>query len=84
MYITGVPTDALTTVTSAELGEQVAAWIEGGQEGPAPHSVHFPGGHQSIPPGETVILTMTLRPAHTYQFDDYSGDQQITAQAATP
>ena len=36
------------------------------RSGPVPHDLHFPGGHQTIPPGGTVVLTMTLRAGHTY------------------
>jgi hypothetical protein len=84
VYITGVPSDDPAAGTPDVIGEELGQWIEGGQAGPAPHDLHFPGGHQTIPPGGTVVLTMTLRPGHSYRFEDYSGDQPITATASTP
>ena len=81
VFIAGVPTRI--NPDWDVIGEQGGAWIEGGQVGPPPVEVQFPGGHQTIPPGETVVLTMTLRPAYSYQFQDFSGDQPIMAEAST-
>ena len=50
--------------------DEVGAWLEGGQVGPPPVPVHFPGGHQTIDPGVTIVLTLTLHPATTYAFVD--------------
>lgn len=54
-------------------GEQMVKWIEGGQSGPPPINVTFPGGQQSIKPGVTVNMTMMLQKGRTYHFDD-TGD----------
>ena len=81
VYIVGVPTKI--NPDWDVIGEKGGAWIEGGQVGPPPVEVQFPGGHQTIPPGETVVLTLTLRPAYSYQFQDFSGDQPIIAESST-
>lgn len=81
VFIAGVPNK--TTNDLGVIGEQIGAWIEGGQAGPPPVEVQFPGGHQTIQPGETVVLTMTLRPDYLYQFVDFSGDQPIIVVAST-
>ncbi len=60
-------------MSDLERGEELGRWIEGGQSGPPPINVDFPGGHQSIKPGVTVIMTITLRSGYTYHFDD-TGD----------
>lgn len=49
----------------------IGAWLEGGQVGPPPVPVHFPGGHQTIDPGVTVVLTLNLHSATTYAFVDF-------------
>ncbi len=54
--------------------DAVAAWLEGGQVGPPPVPLHFPGGHQTIEPGETIIFTLTLRSGWTYGFGDGTTD----------
>lgn len=60
--------------------DQLGAWLEGGQVGPPPFPVHFPGSHQSIDPGVTVVLTLTFHPATTYAFVDFERpDQMVTA-----
>ncbi|MFM2070434.1 MAG: hypothetical protein RLZZ623_697 [Actinomycetota bacterium] len=56
--------------TDLSRGEEVGAWMEGGQVGPPPIPVEFPGGLKSIAPGVTVVLTLTLKAAHTYMFSD--------------
>jgi hypothetical protein len=84
VYIAGLPSDHPAANRLDELDGEIGAWIEGGQVGTAPLPFHFPGGHQTLPPGETVVLTMTLRPGHVYQFEDFSGDEPITAVASTP
>ena len=60
--------------------ELLGAWLDGGQVGPPPFPVHFPGSHQSIDPGVTVVLTLTLHRATTYAFVDFERpDQMVTA-----
>ena len=56
--------------TDLSRGEEVGAWMEGGQVGPAPLPVEFTGGLKAIAPGVTVVLTLTLKAAHTYMFSD--------------
>ncbi len=69
--------------TNLDHGDELGAWLDGGQVGPAPFPVHFPGGQQSIGPGETVVLTMTLRAGTTYLFLDPSADPPNVAVAST-
>jgi hypothetical protein len=56
--------------TDLSRGEEVGAWMEGGQSGPAPLPVDFPGGLKSIAPGATVVVTITVKSGHTYMFSD--------------
>ncbi len=65
MNIGGVPIG-----TDLSRGEEVGAWMEGGQVGPGPIPVEFPGGLKSIAPGATVVLTVTVKSGHTYMFSD--------------
>ena len=51
--------------------DEIGAWLAGGQVGPPPVPVHFPGSHQTIEPGVTVVLTLDLRRATTYAFVDF-------------
>ena len=51
--------------------DEIGAWLEGGQVGPPPVPVHFPGSHQTIDPGVTVVLTLDLHRATTYAFVDF-------------
>lgn len=69
MNIGGVPSG-----TDLSRGEEVGAWMEGGQNGPPPLPIDFPGGLKSIAPGTTVVLTFTLKAAHTYMFSDNTND----------
>ena len=48
----------------------VDPWIEGGYEGEPP--VTFLGGMQTIPPGESVFLTIDLEPGVEYTAVDFS------------
>ena len=56
--------------TDLSRGEEIGTWMEGGQVGPPPLPIEFPGGLKSIAPGVTVVLTLTLKAAHTYMFSD--------------
>jgi hypothetical protein len=38
--------------------------------------VHFPGSHQTIDPGVTVVLTLDLHRATTYAFVDFQNGAQ--------
>jgi hypothetical protein len=60
--------------TDLSRGEEIGAWMEGGQVGPPPLPIEFPGGLKSIAPGVTVVLTLTLKAAHTYMFSDDTND----------
>lgn len=80
LYILGVPA---ATDAGTDIDGEVGSWIEGGQVDPAPREAHFPGGHQSIAPGETVVLTLTLRAGYRYQFEDFSGSEPHVATATT-
>ncbi len=51
--------------------DEVGAWLDGGQVGPPPIPVHFPGSQQTIAPGVTVLLTLSLDSATTYAFADF-------------
>ena len=80
MNIGGVPSG-----TDLSRGEEVVAWIEGGQSGPPPLPLDFPGGLKSIAPGVTAVLTFNLNAAHTYMFsDDNNGDGEIMALVDVP
>ncbi len=78
LYILGVPA---ATDPGIDIDGEVGEWIEGGQRGPAPREFHFPGGHQSIAPGESVVLTMTLRAGYRYHFEDFSGAEPLVTTA---
>ncbi len=56
--------------TDLSRGEEIGGWMEGGQVGPPPLPIEFPGGLKSIAPGVTVVLTLTLKAGHTYMFSD--------------
>jgi hypothetical protein len=56
--------------TDLSRGEEIGAWMEGGQVGPPPLPIDFPGGLKSIAPGATVVLTLTFKAGHTYMFSD--------------
>ncbi len=68
-------TGGVPTGTDLSRGAEIGAWMEGGQNGPPPLAVDFPGGLKSIAPGTTVILTLTVKTAHTYMFS-YDPDDQ--------
>ena len=68
--------------TDLSRGEEVGAWMEGGQVGPAPLPVEFPGGLKSIAPGVTVVLTLTFKAEHTYMFSDDTNE--LTALVDVP
>jgi hypothetical protein len=70
--------------TDLSRGEEIGAWMEGGQSGPPPLPIDFPGGVKSIAPGTTVDLTLTVKAAHTYMFSDATGDEEITALVDVP
>lgn len=80
MNIGGVPSS-----TDLSRGEEIGAWMEGGQSGPPPLPIDFPGGLKSIAPGVTAVLTFSLNAAHTYMFsDDNNGDGEILALVDVP
>ncbi len=56
--------------TDLSRGEEIGTWMEGGQVGPPPLPIEFPGGLKSIAPGVTVVLTLTFKANHTYMFSD--------------
>jgi hypothetical protein len=58
--------------------DEIGAWLEGGQVGPPPVPVHFPGSHQTIDPGVTVVLTLDLHRATTYAFVDFQTGAMAT------
>ena len=60
-----------------KVGPQIGAWFGGGQKGPPPGGLIGPGGHQTIDPGESVWLTVTLEHGYTYRFDDVSGKKPL-------
>lgn len=51
--------------------DEVGAWLEAGQVGPPPVPVHFPGSHQTIEHGVTVVLTLDFHRTTTYAFVDF-------------
>jgi hypothetical protein len=55
-------------------------WIGSGFQGPAP--ALFPGGMQSIPPGESVIVEMTFESGRSYTLEDFESklSSEITVQ----
>jgi hypothetical protein len=52
--------------------DEIGAWLDGGQVGPPPVPVHFPGSHQTVDPGVTVVLALDLHRATTYAFVDFA------------
>ena len=60
-------------------GDELGAWLEGGQVGPPPFPVHLPGSHQTIDPGVRVSLTWDLHRATTYAFIDFQTGAMATA-----
>jgi hypothetical protein len=76
LFIVGVKNPA-----NLDRSDELGAWLEGGQVGPPPFPVHFPGGHQTIDPGVSVRLTMNLRHGTTYAFVDFSTGATTTALA---
>lgn len=50
----------------------VDRYFGGGQEGPAP--AVFPGGLQSIPAGESIIMRITFEAGRSYIFQDFGND----------
>ena len=78
MYIMGLPAGS-----DFSLLVEVDQWIKGGQVGPAPLQVNLLGGIQSLPPGDTAVLALTLKAGYTYQFADYTGATTISALAST-
>ena len=64
----GMNTGGVPSGTDLSRGEEIGAWMEGGQDGPPPLPIDFPGGLKAIAPGTTVVLTLTLKTAHTYMF----------------
>jgi hypothetical protein len=77
VWVTGVPSDQ----DQRRLGE-IDTWFENGQVGPTPLGAHFPGGHQSIPPGASVMLAMTFRSGYTYHLVDNTGATPISTVVA--
>ncbi len=74
----GMDTGGVPIGTDLSRGAEVGAWMEGGQVGKAPLPIEFPGGLKSIAPGVSVVVTLTLKAAHTYMFsDDTNGLQTL-------
>jgi len=76
MNTVGVPAG-----TDLSRGDEVVAWMEGGQSGPPPLPIDGPGGLKTIAPGTTVVLTLTLKAAYTYLFSyepDDGGNEIMT------
>ena len=63
----------------ATLGRKIGQWFGKGQPGPAPGGLVGPGGHQTIQPGESVWLTVTLREGFLYRFEDFTGKKPLEA-----
>lgn len=76
--ISGVPPETAEGNLAA-LGSKVGQWMGAGQPGPAPGGFVGPGGHQTIPPGQSVWLTVTLQKGFVYRFDDFSGKKPFKA-----
>lgn len=73
LFIGGLPKNA-----DFSRVDEVGAWMDGGQDGPPPLPVVFPGGHQDIGPGQTVVLTITFRAGYAYHLNDNTGDQPLS------
>ena len=75
----GLNTGGVPTGTDLSRGQEIGAWMEGGQVGPPPLPIDFPGGLKAIAPGTTVVLTLTVKAAHTYMFsyDPDDGGEEI-------
>ncbi|HJR46387.1 MAG TPA: hypothetical protein VJ927_12370 [Actinomycetota bacterium] len=52
--------------------EDIDRWFGTGQKGPAP--AVFPGGLQSIPPGDAISLRITFEEGRTYVFQDFENE----------
>ena len=76
--ISGVPPETAEG-DLAKLGQQIGQWFGEGQPGPPPGGLVGPGGHQTIEPGESVWLTVTLEEGFLYRFDDSSGKKPLEA-----
>lgn len=76
--ISGVPAETSDSAL-ASLGQEIGQWFGKGQPGPAPGGLVGPGGHQTIQPGESVWLTLTLEKDFLYLFDDSSGKKRLEA-----
>jgi hypothetical protein len=71
VFIVGVRNPA-----DLDRADEIGAWLDGGQVGSPPVPVHFPGSHQTIDPGVTVVLTLDLHRATTYAFVDFQNGAQ--------
>lgn len=49
--------------------KDIDGWFGGGQEGPVP--AVFPGGLQSIPEGESIVVQITFEAGRSYLFQDF-------------
>ena len=76
--ISGVPPETAEG-DLAELGQEIGQWFGKGQPGPPPGGLVGPGGHQTIEPGASVWLTVTLEEGFVYRFDDSSGKKPLEA-----
>ena len=76
--ISGVPSETAKG-DLAKLGQQIGQWFGKGQPGPPPGGLVGPGGHQTIEPGASVWLTLTLEESFLYRFDDSSGKKPLEA-----
>lgn len=52
--------------------KDIEGWFGSGQEGPAP--AVLPGGLQSIPEGESVVLRITFEAGRSYIFQDFENE----------
>jgi hypothetical protein len=52
--------------------KDIDRWFGSGQEGPVPGV--FPGGLQSIPEGESIVLRITFEAGRTYVFQDFENE----------
>ncbi|MGB5758420.1 MAG: hypothetical protein WBM50_16010 [Acidimicrobiales bacterium] len=82
----GMNTGGVPSGTDLSRGEEIGAWMEGGQDGPPPLPIDLPGGLKAIAPGTTVVLTLTLKTAHTYMFsyDPDDGGEEIMTLVDVP
>ena len=72
------PSPVALAPADLDRADEIGAWLEGGQVGPPPVPLHFPGSHQTIDPGVTVVLTLDLHRTTTYAFVDFQTGAMAT------